>query len=186
MRPTADRQLVEHAARVVLVDLNGQPRGTAEKLAVHRSGALHLAVSVFVFTTRGELLLQRRSLTKYHSGGLWTNTACTHPGPDETPADAARRCLRDEMGMAVPLEARGAFTYRAEVPPGLIEHELDHVFVGITETTPTPNAREIAAWRFVALPSLRRDLVRHPLRYTSWLPLALEHLERSHSIPGRS
>ena len=186
MSRTTDHPLEEHAARVVLVDAVGRPRGTAEKLAVHRSGELHLAVSVFVFTARGQLLLQRRSLTKYHSGGLWTNTACTHPSPGETPADAARRCLRDEMGMTVRLEARGAFTYRADVPPDLVEHELDHVFVGIDEATPTPNAREIAAWRVVAVPSLRRDLERSPRRYTSWLPLALEHLERSGGIPGCS
>lgn len=184
MRRILEHHLAEHGARVVLVDADGRPCGTAEKLTVHRTGELHLAVSVFVFTTRGQLLLQRRSLAKYHSGGLWTNTACTHPSPGETPADAARRCLRDEMGMAVRLEARGAFTYRADVPPGLVEHELDHVYVGIAESTPRPNAREIAAWRRVTLPSLRRDLARYPLRYTSWLPLALEHLERSGGIPG--
>ena len=67
--------------RVVLVDAADRQVGTAPKLEAHRRGLLHRALSVIVRDGEGRLLLQQRHARKYHSGGLWTNTCCSHPRP---------------------------------------------------------------------------------------------------------
>jgi len=115
---------------LVRVDEHDQEIGVVEKMSAHREGVLHRAFSVFVFDRSGRLLLQRRALDKYHSGGLWSNTCCSHPGPGERPIDAAHRRLEEEMGFDCPLTGGYAFTYRVDVGNGLVEHEFDHVFVG--------------------------------------------------------
>jgi isopentenyl-diphosphate delta-isomerase len=161
---------------VVLVDADGRPTGTAPKLAAHRDGVLHAAVSVFVFNTRGELLLQRRASGKYHSGGLWTNTACSHPRAGEAARDAAARALQEEMGIRCSLEPRGAFTYRAAVGDGLVEHERDELFVGRCDDRPVPDPAEVAEVRWLAPHAVDAELRAHPERFTAWFPLAWAHV----------
>lgn len=165
------------APPVILVDENDRELGTVEKLEAHRTGALHRAVSVFGFDTSGALVLQRRAVGKYHSGGLWSNTACTHPRVGEGPADAARRCVREEMGVeCASLEPAFAFIYRAHVAPSLIEHEYDHVFVARIVEEPQPNADEVDAWRASSLPEALAEVRAAPARFSAWFPLALERL----------
>jgi isopentenyl-diphosphate delta-isomerase len=159
--------------QVILVDEHDRALGVGEKLATHRAGALHRAFSVFVFDTHKRLLLQRRARTKYHSAGLWSNTACGHPRPGETTRAAARRRLREEMGFDCALRRAFGFVYRAELPGGLCEHEYDHVFVGAFTGTPAPAAVEVEAWAWVSLPDLRRQLRAHPERFSYWFRLLL-------------
>lgn len=159
--------------QVILVDARDRETGSAAKLEVHRSGALHRAFSVFVFDHAGTLLLQRRARTKYHSGGLWTNTCCGHPRPGERTADAARRRLHEEMGFACDLVAAGTFTYRADVGDGLVEHELDHVFIGRYDGVPCPAPAEVDGWRRTTVTDLHRRMRQTPGRFTAWLPMAL-------------
>jgi isopentenyl-diphosphate delta-isomerase len=160
---------------VVLVDERDVPIGAAPKLDVHRDGLLHRAVSVMLFDDSGRALLQQRALTKYHSPGLWSNTCCGHPTPGESPVDAARRRLREEMGIDGCALARvGAFMYRADVSGGLVEHELDHVFVGRWSGQPMPNVDEVGDWRWQSPASLRRELAEHSAEYTVWLSRVLE------------
>lgn len=159
---------------VTLVDELDRDVGRAPKLQVHRTGELHRAVSVFLFDRTGKLLLQRRALHKYHSPGLWSNTCCGHPRPGESALEAARRRLAEEMGIVCELTAEGAFTYRAALGEDLVEHELDHVFVGEFEGEPRPNRNEVAEWRWISLSDVRADCARHPERYSAWLPLALD------------
>ena len=116
--------------QVILVDQQDREIGVAEKLEAHRKGKLHRAFSVFLFNAKDEMLLQQRAAEKYHSGGLWTNTCCSHPRPGEPTEAAARRRLREEMGISCNLNKAFDFIYRAEFDNGLIEHELDHVFIG--------------------------------------------------------
>ena len=135
------------ADALVLVDGDDVPLGTAPKLDVHRDGRLHRAVSVLLFDDDGRVLLQRRAAAKYHSAGLWANTACGHPRPGETVLDAARRRLRAEMGIDAPaLTVAGRFVYRAQLDAGLVEHELDHVVVGRWSGMPNPDAGEVSSW----------------------------------------
>jgi isopentenyl-diphosphate delta-isomerase len=155
---------------LVLVDRDDVALGTAPKLEVHRDGRLHRAVSVLLFDDEGRVLLQQRSAAKYHSAGLWANTACGHPRPGETVLDAARRRLRAEMGIdARDLIVAGRFVYRAQLEAGLVEHELDHVVVGRWTGAPSPDAGEVAAWAWIAPDDLARELRAHPERYAAWL-----------------
>jgi isopentenyl-diphosphate Delta-isomerase len=163
---------------VILVDESDFAIGTMEKMEAHTKGALHRAFSVFVFNTNDELLLHRRALGKYHSAGLWTNTCCSHPRENETLDEAAHRRLQEEMGFDCPLTKLFSFTYRAELDNGLIEYELDHVFIGHYDGTPQPNAHEVMAWEYVPLDELITNMHASPNDYTAWFKIALPRLLR--------
>jgi isopentenyl-diphosphate delta-isomerase len=158
---------------VILVDECDRELGACEKMRAHREGVLHRAFSIFVFDAGGRLLLQRRARTKYHSGGLWSNTCCGHPRPGETTLSAARRRLREEMNFDCELREAFDFLYRAELDDGLVEHEFDHVFVGRFEGAPAPDAAEVEDWRWVSTQELRDGLRRRPHEYSYWLRVAL-------------
>ena len=162
---------------VVLVDADDTETGLAPKLEVHRTGALHRAFSVMLIDSRNCLLLQRRAFEKYHSGGSWANTCCGHPRAGESVLDAAERRLTEEMGVACALTPAGSFIYRADVGAGLVEHELDHLFIGRFDGNPVPARSEVVEWRWASLPDVRRELAEHPDAYAAWFPDALEALE---------
>ncbi len=162
------------AEQLILVDAQDRELGVVEKLQAHVEGVLHRAFSVFVFDAEKRLLLQKRARTKYHSGGLWSNTACGHPRPGETTHAAARRRLREEMGFDCELRAAFEFLYRAEMDGALIEHEYDHVLVGTHEGDPAPDPAEVEDWRWVTLAELRRGLLLEPECYSYWLKAAIE------------
>lgn len=164
--------------QVILVDNNDNEVGTMEKLEAHQKGLLHRAISVVVFNSKGELLLQKRSRQKYHSGGLWTNACCSHPRPGEPAATAARRRLKEEMGIDVQPEYSFTFTYRAELGNNLTEHEVDHVFTAIFDGQPIINTDEVEDWKFADLNSIRADIARDPKAYTHWFKLMADRLER--------
>ncbi len=153
---------------VILVDESDRAIGTMEKMEAHERGLLHRAFSIFLFNTRGELLLHQRAHDKYHSGGLWTNTCCSHPRDGETVEEAAHRRLMEEMGMEANMERAFHFIYRAELDHDLTEHELDHVLTGVTDAEPRINPEEVAAYRYVALDELSDELAAHPERFTAW------------------
>ena len=115
---------------LILVNEKDEMTGTAGKMEVHQKGLLHRAFSIFVFNSKGEMLLQQRAIDKYHSGGLWTNACCSHPVPGEEIGDAANRRLKEEMGFEIPITKSFDFVYKASFANGLIEYEFDHVFVG--------------------------------------------------------
>lgn len=157
--------------QVILVDGNNRELGYEGKAKAHRDGMLHRAFSIFLVDHRSRLLLQKRAATKYHSGGLWTNTCCSHPRPNEGLMDAAHRRLMEEMGIDCPLQEIFSFVYRAELDNDLIEHEFDHVLAGRYEGAPTPNREEVDGWNWVDLRWLRQDIAHNPHRYTFWLRL---------------
>ena len=155
---------------VVLVDRHDRPVGTMEKLAAHREGRLHRALSVVLRSADGrKLLLQRRAVGKYHSGGAWTNTCCSHPRPGEEPEAAAVRRLREEMGIDLDgLEKLFATVYRADVGAGLTEHEYVHVYGGVWDGPVRPDPAEVAEHAWFDTVELRRDIAEHPERYSPW------------------
>lgn len=163
---------------VILVDANDTALGTMEKMEAHRKGLLHRALSVVVFNRRGEILLQKRARAKYHSGGLWTNACCSHPQPGETTQAAARRRLKEEMGIDLEPEYSYSFTYRAQFANGLTEHELDHVYTGIFDGEPVINPKEVEDWKFVDIRWLTEDASRNPQAYTHWFRLMIDRLPR--------
>lgn len=172
---------------VVLVNERDEPIGTAEKLSAHRNGGrLHRAVSVFVFNSRGELLLQRRALTKYHFRGLWANTCCTHPVPGESTIDAACARLKLEMGLTAPLMPAGSFIYAAtDTESTLTERELDHLFVGSCDDPPDPNPLEVCEWAYRGAAELERDMDLNPSIYAPWLKPAIDALREGSHWPAR-
>jgi isopentenyl-diphosphate delta-isomerase len=162
------------AEQLILVDAQDRELGVKEKMEAHVEGALHRAFSVFVFDSEKRLLLQKRARTKYHSGGLWSNTACGHPRPGETTLAAARRRLHEEMGFDCELREAFEFLYRAELDGALIEHEYDHVLVGTHEGNPAPDPSEVEDWRWVTMDELRRRLSDEPQSYSYWLKVVIE------------
>jgi len=160
----------------MIVDADGQTRGTMDKMAAHHTGTMHRAFSVFIFNSKGQLLLQQRAFDKYHSGGLWTNTCCSHPRLGEFTTDAAKRRLQEEMGMQCELTELFQFSYRHEFENGLIENEYDHVFMGITDDLPLPNPAEVADFRYIDTDLLMLELSEQPDLYTAWFKICLEQV----------
>jgi len=158
---------------VVLVDELDNELGLMEKMEAHEKGLLHRAFSVFTFNDKGELLLQRRAFSKYHSGGLWSNTCCSHPRSGETAIDAAHRRLQEEMGFDCELTKVFDFIYKKELDQGLTEHELDHVFIGTYNGETKINPDEVHEVKSIPLDELSTDIVEHPEHYTEWFKICL-------------
>ncbi|HTD41157.1 MAG TPA: isopentenyl-diphosphate Delta-isomerase [Mucilaginibacter sp.] len=161
---------------VILVDELDNMLGTMEKMAAHRLGKLHRAFSVFIFNSKGQLLLQQRALNKYHSGGKWTNTCCSHPMPGEKTLDAAHRRLQQEMGLKCELSYAFNFVYSADMSNGISEHEYDHVYAGISDDIPMPDPDEVAAYEYVNINSLAKELKKTPELYTEWLKICFDRV----------
>lgn len=159
---------------VILVNENDQQIGVMEKMEAHEKGLLHRAFSVFIFNDKGEMLLQQRALNKYHSPGLWTNTCCSHPRPNEKTIDAAKRRLKEEMGIDSKLEFKSSFTYRTKFDNGLTEHEFDHVFVGYFNEEPKINSSEVNSYCWKSIEGIKSSIKQMPDIYTSWFKIALE------------
>lgn len=159
---------------VVLVNEEDEAIGVEEKMRAHLDGALHRAFSIFVFNSEGHLLLQKRSGTKYHSRGLWSNTCCGHPRPGESIEAASRRRLREEMGFDCEVEEVFKFIYRAELEGGLFEHEYDHVLVGRFDGEPAPDGAEADDWKWVDMETLGADVRARPAEYTYWFKVCFE------------
>jgi isopentenyl-diphosphate Delta-isomerase len=161
---------------VVLVDERGRALGTSGKLAAHRSpGSLHLAFSVVLYRPDGRTLLQQRAATKYHFPLAWANACCSHPVPGQEVVVAAEERLWEEVGIRCQLSDVGTVTYRAECSmSGLVEHEFDHVLVGVTESEPRINPEEVAAVRWV-MP--RQVIDAPPGNLAPWLEKVLEVAE---------
>lgn len=161
---------------VVLVDENDVQQGLMEKMEAHEKALLHRAFSVFVFNDEGKMLLQQRALSKYHSGGLWTNTCCSHPRDGETPEQAGERRLQEEMGFSCSLKKAFAFTYIAPFDNGLTEHEYDHVLIGEYNDNPEVNPDEVESYKWVTWNELLSDVEQHPEEYTEWFKIALDQV----------
>jgi len=169
---------------VILVDENDNPIGTAPKLQAHIDGVLHRAFSVFVFNRDGQLLLQRRAMHKYHSGGLWTNSCCSHPSPGESTHDACQRRLQEEMGFVCEVTPAFSFVYRTDFENGLIEHEYDHVFVGEYNGAVAPDQEEVHEYRWVSFTGIDQMLVNDPEQFTYWFKHVYDRVKNYRAQAG--
>lgn len=162
---------------VVLVNEQDKVQGEMEKMEAHKKGLLHRAFSVFIFNREGEMLLQRRALSKYHSTGLWSNACCSHPYPGETVEAGAVRRLKEELGFSVNVTSVFEFIYRATFSNGLTEYEFDHVFVGEYNGEVQPNVSEVCDYCYKSMEDIRNLLQQHPNNFTAWLPIAFPKIE---------
>jgi isopentenyl-diphosphate Delta-isomerase len=156
-----------------LVDASGTRIGRIGKMAAHEKGELHEAFSIFVFNKNGELLLQRRQQAKYHSGGLWSNTCCSHPRFKESLLPAAHRRLKEEMGIDCELVLFSSLVYRAELDNGLVENEFDYILVGQSDAEPKINSEEAEDYKWLAMDVIRKDAAKNPSAYTEWLKIVI-------------
>lgn len=168
---------------VILVNESDIRLGTMEKIEAHRKALLHRAFSVFIFNSKGEMLLQQRAPHKYHSPSLWTNACCSHPRPDEDTSVAAQRRLKEELGFATPLVKIFDFIYRTEYINGLTEFEFDHVYTGIYDGIVVPNEEEITSYRYDNLGNIEAALTATPEQFTSWFILAFPMVLKNFSLP---
>jgi len=174
--PNSQRLKTKLDEHVILVDEYDREVGTVEKMEAHRITRRHRAFSVFVFNSQGQLMLQKRAGTKYHSGQLWTNTCCSHPKPGESVAEAAHRRLQEEMGFDCELEEIFSFTYQAQLDKDLFEHEYDHVLVGSYDGDPTPDQDEVENWKWISLETLTHNIREKPEHYTCWFKISIDRV----------
>ncbi|MDZ5431651.1 isopentenyl-diphosphate Delta-isomerase [Pseudomonas fluorescens] len=153
---------------LILVDKHDRKQGCAPKLQAHQQGLLHRAFSIFIFDQDGRVLLQQRAFGKYHSQGLWTNTCCGHPRPGERTLAAAKRRLQEEMGITCSLRKVASLLYCEQVSNQLIEHEYDHVFVGISGTDPIANPEEAHSWQWISLTQIPASIAAAPDTFSIW------------------
>jgi isopentenyl-diphosphate delta-isomerase len=170
---------------LICVDLFDHPIGSCSKQEAHEKGLLHRAFSVFLADLKGRrMLIHQRAAHKYHSGGLWTNTCCSHPRAGEDTKAAARRRLLEETGIDCPVEALFSFVYRQVYENGITEYEVDHVFLGFfdgEEKDWKTDPEEIRAMAWIRWDELALSLLQEPDRYTAWFliaaPKVLQHLQ---------
>ena len=161
----------------ILVDEQDRQTGTMEKIEAHKKALLLRAFSIFVFNNAGQMMLQKRALSKYHSPGLWTNACCSHPRPGESLDMATQRRIVEEMGFQCEMREVFSFIYKAPFEHGLTEHELDPVFMGIYNEYPEINPEEVAEWKWVDVEELLSEVGHHPEKYTVWFKIALKEME---------
>lgn len=149
-------------------------------MEAHQKGLLHRAFSIFIFNSKGELLLQQRASGKYHNGGLWTNTCCSHPLPGEALLAAANRRLYEEMGFVTVLSPLFNFTYHAIFANGLTEHEYDYVFTGIYDGTVKIDETEVSDYCFKTIDDIEASLQTYSHDYTEWFKIALPKIKIFH------
>lgn len=162
---------------VVLVDEQNNEVGTMEKLEAHEKWVLHRAFSIFLFNEVWELLIQRRDAWKYHCGGLWTNTVCSHQLPGEGNLHAAVRRLEEELGITSGvsnLQELGSITYKAHFDNGLTEHEYDFIIKGNYDGSVFPNPEEVMDYKWVKIDEVRNDVIENPDMYTPWFKAIIQ------------
>lgn len=164
--------------QVILVDENDNAIGVAGKMQAHKHGRLHRAFSIFIFNTKGEMLLQQRALTKYHSGGLWTNACCSHPLPGEEMMETIQQRLHEEMGFVTPIVKAFDFIYRTSFENGLTEYEFDHVYVGLYGGKVLYDTKEVMDFCYKPMDEINASLQNEPGKYTSWFRIAFPKVQQ--------
>ena len=167
---------------VILVDKNDTQIGLMSKLDAHKKGILHRAFSVFVLNNNNEIMLQKRAYNKYHSGGLWTNTCCSHQREGENSIEAGKRRLLEEMGFETELKIITSFIYKVEFENGLTEHELDYLLIGKYLKSPVINKQEVADWKWMKIELIADDIKLNPNNYTSWFKIIFDKFQNKIKI----
>lgn len=164
---------------IILVDESDKEIGTEEKMKTHQEGKLHRAFSIFIFNSSGEMLLQRRANSKYHSGGLWTNACCSHPRYGESTEQAAHRRLNEELGFDCDLKEIYHFIYNVKLDHNLTEHEFDHVLIGKYDGKIIPNKYEVSNTMWISFNDLKEEIKKNPENFTEWFKIAFRRFSET-------
>ncbi|MGI0116624.1 isopentenyl-diphosphate Delta-isomerase [Zooshikella sp. RANM57] len=179
----ARMKLKQDNTKVILVDEKDNEVGTIDKLEAHVLGLLHRCFSIFIVNSKGDILIQKRSASKYHSPGIWSNTCCSHPLPGESTLHAAHRRLYEEMGVDTSLKEVLTLIYKFELRCGLIEHEFNHVLLGVTDRMPRVNPSEVDDWKWCDPRKLLNDAIENSEKYSEWMTLILNRLINEQYLP---
>lgn len=165
--------------QVICVNEKDEQVGIMNKQEAHEKGVLHRAFSVFIFNSKGEMLLQKRAQSKYHSGGLWTNACCSHPRAGETIVEAANRRLNEELNLNVPLQTKFSFIYKAELNNNLVEHEFDYVLFGVSDEVPVLNTDEAEDFKYLHHSEISNLIKQHPQQFTEWFKICFNEVVKN-------
>jgi isopentenyl-diphosphate delta-isomerase len=154
--------------KIALVNQNDEVTGYEDKQLVHLDGLLHRAFSIVVYNPSGEILLQKRASEKYHSGGLWTNTCCSHLIETLDFEEYVHQRLNYEMGFDCDLTFHSKFHYKVKFESGLFENEIDHLYTGIWSGLPNPNREEVSEWKWEKPEFILEKIISNPDDYTYW------------------
>ena len=165
--------------KVILVDNKNNQIGLMPKMEAHIKGVLHRAFSIIIFNSKSEILLQKRASTKYHTPNLWSNTCCSHQRDGESNITAGRRRLIEEMGFVTELYEFDSFIYKVNFSSGLIEHEYDHIMLGLYDKDPLLNPQEVDDFRWISIDDLSSDIKNNPDIYTAWFKIIIDKFSKS-------
>lgn len=163
--------------QVVLVNEQNEVLGTMPKMEAHEKGILHRAISILIFNSKGEMLIQQRAKTKYHWPLIWSNAVCSHPRENESFQAAAERRLGEELNIKCSLKEVYRFIYKAkDEQTGLIEHEYDVVYEGEYNGEVPFQKEEVESIQWIALAELFKDIEKQPNKYSFWFKEILKQL----------
>jgi len=167
------------SSKIILIDESDHITGYSEKLQAHQEGKLHRAFSVFILNSKNELLIQQRSLQKYHSGGLWSNTCCGHFSTEENQEAQAEQRLMEEMGVKTNLMWIYNYSYKTQFENGLIENELVYAYLGLYDGNPSPDPQEAENWRWINIEKLITEMQHKPEEFTYWFKFAFDNFNKA-------
>jgi isopentenyl-diphosphate delta-isomerase len=167
--------------KVTLVNLHDKRVGVGEKLPIHKKGILHRAFSILILNSKNEILLQKRALSKYHCRGLWSNACCSHPQPNESLNSAMKKRLKEEMGLTCKLKKVFVFHYKTNLG-NLTENEVDHVFIGYSDSKPRINKKEVSNYKWFSLKALNNDIIKNPEKYTPWFKIIWKKIKKNKKL----
>lgn len=170
--------------RIALVSDNDEIIGYGDKIEIHKNGTLHRAFSIVVLNDKKEIMLQKRARSKYHSGGLWTNTCCSHQVETVDFAAYMHFRLHEEMGFDCELVKAFVFQYKVELDDGLSEHEIDHVYFGYFNGEPKLNPEEAEDWAWRDIDWIISDIAANPDSYTYWFKAMIKDLRNAIKNPS--
>ncbi|MCI6542519.1 MAG: isopentenyl-diphosphate delta-isomerase [Firmicutes bacterium] len=157
----------ENNKEILLVDLNDNPIGKMKKLDGHKKPFLHRAFSIYLINGN-KVLIQKRSIKKYHSGGLWANACCSHPISEDIISEANKR-LEEELGITAKIKLKNLFDFVYYAQLGTVfEYEFDYVLLGKYDGHINLNTEEVEDFEWIEISKLEKELIEKPEKFAPW------------------
>ena len=118
------------------------------------------SVHIWLINKRGEIMISKRSPKMKTYANQITSSAGGHVEKGESYKVAAKRELKEELGITTPLKDLGRFDVITSK-----ERAIHHLFIGKLDTKISPDSNEISSYSFLSLKALTRDIALHPRKY---------------------